>query len=369
MRATRNPLHDPTLSQALLSGVIELAGRFQRQHGRKPVFMEVCGSHTMALARSGLKKSLKDHVLLVSGPGCPVCVTDQQTIDAMIAVAEGDGRIICTFGDMMRVPGSGGNLLQAKARGKDIRIVYGPADAVAIAERNPDKEVVFLGIGFETTVPVLGAAMLEAENKGLRNFSMWLSAKQVEPVLRHLLNLREVVLDGFLLPGHVAMIVGSDYFEFLPKEYGMSGVISGFEPVELARGIYRLLELALSGQPQIVNDHPSVVTAGGNAVAQRLVATLFEACEDQWRGIGPIEASGLALRPEYRRLDAKARFPVEVKPTAPTGCRCGEVIRGVITPSECGLFGKACTPHQPVGPCMVSAEGSCSADYSYVREG
>jgi hydrogenase expression/formation protein HypD len=369
MQGKQNPLHDPKLSQALLQAVRELSGEFQQKHGRKPVFMEVCGSHTMALARSGLKKSLLDHVKLISGPGCPVCVTDQADIDAMIRAAEDESRIICTFGDMMRVPGSKGTLLQAKSRGKDVRVVYSPQDAVELAVRNPDRDVIFLGIGFETTIPVLGAALLVAERREVRNFSMWVSAKQVEPVLRHLLKLREVELDGFLLPGHVAIVVGSSHFDFLADEYGLPGVISGFEPVELVRGIYRLLELALTGQARVVNDHPSAVTAAGNITAQHIVETFFEPSDEAWRGIGSIPASGLAIREAYRSYDARRRFPPDKAAVRPTGCRCGEVIRGVLEPSACSLFGKACTPHKPVGPCMVSAEGSCAAEYAYFREG
>lgn len=370
MQGRQNPLHDRSLNMALLASVRELAEEFVLRRGRPPVFMEVCGSHTMALARSGLKGSLKEHVMLVSGPGCPVCVTDQAAIDAMIEAAEGDGRIICTFGDMMRVPGSRGNLQQAKARGRDVRVVYAPADAVELAARNPDKEVVFLGIGFETTIPVLGAAILAAEERGLTNFSMWMAAKLIEPVLRHLLQLEELTLDGFLLPGHVSIITGSGHFQFLAADYSMPGVISGFEPLELARGIHKLLELTLNEEVQVVNDHPAVVTEAGNRAAQQVIARCFEPCNEVWRGMGTIPASGLALRPEYARFDARTKLGV--RPSAsvrPTGCRCGEVIRGLIAPSGCGLFGRACTPQEPVGPCMVSAEGSCAAEYVYIREG
>ncbi|WP_438444743.1 hydrogenase formation protein HypD [Gorillibacterium sp. sgz5001074] len=369
MRDNRNALHDPGLNRALLERVLRMAAAFREQYGRKPVFMEVCGSHTMALARSGLKLALKEAVTLVSGPGCPVCVTDQSAIDAMIGLAEEDNRILCTFGDMMRVPGSRGTLQDAKARGRDIRVVYAPLDAVDLAIRYPEREVVFLGIGFETTIPVLGAALLEADRLRLPNFSLWLSGKLVEPILRHLLELREVALDGFLLPGHVSVITGSAHFAFLPEEFGLSGVISGFEPLELVRGIHRLLELAVSGRKEIVNDHPSAVTVIGNVTAQRLMDRLFQPAAEEWRGIGTIAASGLAIREEYGYLDAKRKFQVRTSPAKPTGCRCGEVIRGVLEPSGCPLFGKACTPVNPVGPCMVSGEGSCAAEYHYMREG
>ncbi|MDF2936836.1 MAG: hydrogenase assembly protein HupF, partial [Paenibacillaceae bacterium] len=213
------------LHEGLLQGILSLADTFAAKHGRQPVIMEVCGSHTMALAKSGLRKSLQGHVRLLSGPGCPVCVTDQSDIDAMIAVSRGDNRTVCTFGDMMRVPGASGTLLKARAEGQDVRVVYAPMDAVELAAAHPEREVIFLGIGFETTLPVLGAALMEAEKRGLTNFSMRVSAKRVEPVLRHLLHLKEVQLDGFLLPGHVAMVTGSRSFGFLAEEYGLPGVI------------------------------------------------------------------------------------------------------------------------------------------------
>jgi hydrogenase expression/formation protein HypD len=368
MRDNRNSLHDPGLNRALLERVRRMAQLFREQYGRKPVFMEVCGSHTMALARSGLKLSLKDTVTLISGPGCPVCVTDQSAIDSMIELAEGEGRILCTFGDMMRVPGSRGTLQEAKARGRDIRVVYSPMDAVDLAIRNPDREVIFLGIGFETTIPVLGAALLEAERLKLPHFSMWLSGKQVEPILRHLLALREVALDGFLLPGHVAVITGSAHFAFLPEEFGLPGVISGFEPLELVRGIHRLLELALAQRNEIVNDYPSAVTVMGNVTAQRITDKLFRPAPEVWRGIGTIPDSGLAIRSEYAHLDARVKYRITPEPPKPTGCRCGEVIRGVLQPSGCPMFGIVCTPFHPVGPCMVSGEGTCAAEYHYMRE-
>lgn len=359
-----------TLHEGLLRGILSLADAFAAKHGRLPVIMEVCGSHTMALAKSGLRKSLQGHVRLLSGPGCPVCVTDQSDIDAMIAVAQGDNRTVCTFGDMMRVPGANGTLLKARAEGRDVRVVYAPMDAVELAAAHPQREVIFLGIGFETTLPVLGAALMEAEKRGLTNFSMRVSAKRVEPVLRHLLELKEVQLDGFLLPGHVAMVTGSEAFGFLAEEYGIPGVISGFEPLELAGGIHRLMELAANGKAAIHNGYASVVTPGGNPAALAVMDRYFRPCEARWRGIGSIADSGMAIRPEFAGLDAAERFPVPPGPAPkPTGCRCGDVIRGLIPPSRCGLFGRSCTPYQPAGPCMVSAEGACAAEYAYSREG
>lgn len=368
--AVRRKLSGGSLHEGLLQGILGLADSFAAKHGRPPVIMEVCGSHTMALARSGLRKSLQGHVRLLSGPGCPVCVTDQSDIDAMIALSCEDNRTVCTFGDMMRVPGTNGTLLQARAQGRDVRVVYAPMDAVELAAAHPERQVVFLGIGFETTLPVLGAALMEARKRGLTNFSMRVSAKRVEPVLRHLLHLQEVQLDGFLLPGHVAMVTGSRSFGFLAEEYGLPGVISGFEPLELASGIHRLLELAVDGRAAIRNDYASVVSPDGNSAALAVMDRYFRPCEARWRGIGTIPDSGMAIRPEFAGLDAAERFPVTAAPPPkPTGCRCGDVIRGLIPPSRCGLFGRSCTPYQPAGPCMVSAEGACAAEYAYSREG
>ncbi|MEH7441574.1 hydrogenase formation protein HypD [Bacillus sp. JJ1122] len=356
------------ICRPLADAVKEKAREFFRIHGRKPAFMEVCGSHTMALARSGVKQAIADEVNLISGPGCPVCVTDQKSIDAMIALAEGEGRIICTFGDMMRVPGSKQTLLSAKTAGKDIRVLYSPMDAIKIAEQQPDKEIVFLGVGFETTIPILSLLIDEAASKGLENFSVWMTTKLVEPILRHLLALGEIQLDGFLLPGHVSIVIGEDSYCYLAEEYRVSGVITGFEPAELLSGIYKLLNLAISNEIKIVNDHRAIVTKKGNLLAQEWMRKYFKFSDEAWRGIGIIPESGLDLKKEFAKYDAKKRFKVNPGEPRKTKCRCGEVIRGVISPNECSLFGKACKPLNPIGPCMVSAEGSCSAHYQFMRE-
>jgi hydrogenase expression/formation protein HypD len=359
---------NPELCKPLAEAVIEKAQEFQRKFGRKPAFMEVCGSHTMSLARTGVKQLLKDDVNLISGPGCPVCVTDQRSIDAMIALAEGENRIICTFGDMMRVPGSSQTLLDAKIDGKDVRVLYSPVDAVKVAEENPDKEVIFLGVGFETTIPILTLMVGEAERLGVRNFSIWMTTKLVEPVLRYLLEAGEVNLDGFLLPGHVSIVLGEDSYQYLVDEYSISGVITGFEPAELLSGIYKLIDLALNGSVAVVNNHPAVVSKTGNQVTQQWLEKYMTQVDEAWRGIGVIPMSGLDLKPEYDIYNAKKKFPVEVGEPRKTKCRCGEVIRGLISPTQCPLFGKACHPMNPIGPCMVSAEGSCAAYYQYMRE-
>jgi hydrogenase expression/formation protein HypD len=359
---------DPEICQSLLMLVKEKAAKFQALYGRKPAFMEVCGSHTMALAKSGVKQSLRNDVKLVSGPGCPVCVTDQQSIDAMIALAEGENRIICTFGDMIRVPGSSKTLLDAKTEGKDIRVLYSPVDSIRIAQENPDKQIIFLGIGFETTIPILALLIGQAHSLKLNNFSVWMTTKLVEPILRYLLDSGEVLLDGFLLPGHVSIVLGEDSYRYLPEEYKISGVICGFEPAQLLSGIAKLLDLALNKEAKIINDHRSVVTSSGNLNAQEWIKTYFEPCDEAWRGIGIIPNSGLDIKRDFDQYNAKKRFQIKQQEPKKTKCRCGEVIRGLISPDECSLFGKACRPANPIGPCMVSGEGSCSAYYHYMRE-
>ncbi len=359
---------DPALTIESLEAVIGLAERYKQKRGRIPVLMEVCGSHTMAFAKTGIKTRLKDHVGLIAGPGCPVCVTDQKSIDAMIQLSEEPNRIICTFGDMMRVPGSRYTLMKAKTEGKDIRVVYSPLDSLRIAEENPEKEVVFLGIGFETTIPILALAIQEAENKNLTNFTIWMTTKLVEPVLRVLLDSGEVKLDGFLLPGHVSVVLGKESYNFLAEEYKVPGVITGFEPVQLLSGIYKMLELLLEDQVNILNDYTYVVKNEGNLVAQKLLEHYLEPHDEVWRGMDAIPNSGLVLKEKYAQFDAKKRFNIEVAEPKKTKCRCGEIIRGLLTPEECVLFNKGCTPTNPIGPCMVSTEGTCSAHYQYMRE-
>lgn len=359
---------DPELSKKLLVKVKEIAEDYKNKYGRLPAIMEVCGSHTMALARTGLKKELKEHVKLISGPGCPVCVTDQKSIDAMIELANGENRIICTFGDMIRVPGTGSSLMDEKTAGKDIRVVYSPVDAVQIAKNNPNKEVIFLGIGFETTIPVLTVALKQADEEGVKNFSMWITTKLVEPILRTLLEAGEVKVDGLLLPGHVSIVLGRNGYQYLVDQYHVPGVISGFQSVEMLNGIYKLITILLAETPQIVNAHKSIVTDEGNVEAQKLMAKYLEPCDEAWRGIGVINNSGLDIRPKYAYLNAKERFRIVVQEPRKTKCRCGEIIRGLISPEDCSLFNKACTPLNPIGPCMVSSEGTCAAHFQYMRE-
>lgn len=359
---------NPELAKKFLEKLKILATKYQEKHGRQPAIMEVCGSHTMALARTGLKTILKGYVNLISGPGCPVCVTDQISIDAMIELAEGENRIVCSFGDMIRVPGTKRSLMEAKTTGRDIRVVYSPLDAITIAEENPDKEVIFLGIGFETTIPILAAALKEADEKNMKNFTMWITTKLIEPILRTLLDSKKVNIDGFLLPGHVSIVVGKNSYDFLVDEYNVPGVISGFESVEMISGLYLLVEMLLNEKPAIINDHKKIVTDEGNTYAQKLMYHYLEPVDEAWRGIGVIKNSGLDIKKEYEYLNAKKRFNIEVGEPKKTKCRCGEVISGLISPKECPLFATACHPINPIGPCMVSTEGSCAAYYQYMRE-
>ncbi|PYZ94809.1 hydrogenase formation protein HypD [Salipaludibacillus keqinensis] len=359
---------NPKITHHLAEEVIESAKLFREKKGRLPILMEVCGSHTMALAKSGIKGKLKEHVRLIAGPGCPVCVTDQKAIDAMIQLSEKSNVILCTFGDMVRVPGSHSSLLKAKTNGSDIKVVYSPFDSIKMAEDHPDKEIIFLGIGFETTIPALVIAVREAETRGLTNFSIWMSTKLVAPVLRALLLSGEVQLDGFLLPGQVSIVTGKQSYRFLSEEFQMPGVITGFEPVQLLSSIRKLLIQLHEGRSEILNDYTYVVKEEGNPVAQHFMEKYLTCHDEEWRGMGMIPESGLILKEKYARFDAKKKFNVSQTPPKKTKCRCGEMIRGVLTPEECVLFNKGCTPTHPIGPCMVSSEGTCAAHFHFMRE-
>ena len=330
--------------------------------------MEVCGTHTMAIARAGIKTLLPEGVELLSGPGCPVCVTPAELIDQILDLAMEPGVTVASYGDMLRVPGStpGDSLLRRRALGAKVEIVYSPIDAIEIAKAAPDREVVFLGVGFETTAPGTAAAVLTAREQGVKNFSVWSMLKLVEPALRALMGLEGFEIQGFLCPGHVATILGERGFRFLPEEYGMPAVISGFEPEDILLSVYALLRQIREGKPRIQNEYTRAVSPEGNMLAQEILRQAFEPREDLWRGLGRIENSGLGLREELRDLDAQRRFGLETLPAPkPTACRCGQVITGRMAPKDCPLFGKRCTPEDPVGPCMVSSEGACAAAYKY----
>jgi len=329
--------------------------------------MEVCGTHTHAIAAAGLRRLLPAPVRLISGPGCPVCVTPVDDLDHAVALAGRDDVIICTFGDLIRVPASHTTLEAQTAEGCDIRIVYSPRDAVELARSRPDKQVVFLGVGFETTLPTIAGAIEYAEQSGVSNFLVLMGAKLIEPPLRALINHENVQVDAFLLPGHVSVIVGADFYRFLEREFGVPGVIVGFTPVDILSGVSYLLEQLRTGDGSVTNLYGRVVTPEGNVVAQELLAKYFEPCDTRWRGLGSIPSSGLRLRPAYRHRDA-SRLEVTLPPSQePAGCRCGEVLMGSIEPPACPLFDSGCTPDTPVGACMVSGEGTCAAWYRHER--
>ena len=333
--------------------------------------MEVCGTHTMAIARAGIRKLLPENIRLLSGPGCPVCVTPAEGIDRVLELSEREKVTVATYGDMVRVPGSrpGDTLDRRRALGADVRVVYSPADAVSLAEEMPDREIIFLGIGFETTAPGTAASVLLARERGVRNFSVLSLLKRVEPSLRALMADPEFNVRGFLCPGHVAVITGEAGFRFLPEEYGMPAVISGFEPEEILLSVRDLIRQVRTGEARLVNNYRRAVTPEGNKKAMELVNRCMEPCGALWRGLGYIEESGYRLRDKFAEFDAAERFGIEL-PTreAETVCRCGDVIRGKTAPEECPLFGAACTPDDPVGPCMVSGEGACAAVFRYGRE-
>jgi hydrogenase expression/formation protein HypD len=340
-----------------------LAADLAAEAGPGGTFMEVCGTHTMAVARHGLRELLPPSVRLVSGPGCPVCVTAMRDLDTVVALCGLPGITVATFGDLIRVPASRASLADARAAGADVRVVYSARDAVELAAAQPEREVVFVGIGFETTAPTTAAAMVEARQRGVRNVSLLALHKTMPPALRALLDLGETPIRGFLLPGHVSVITGAECFDFLTADYGVGGVVAGFEPGDILEA---LLMLVRQAAPAIENQYTRAVQPQGNVVAQRLLESVFEPCDADWRGLGVLPGSGLRLRPEFAEYDAAVRFPVDAgEPLEPAGCRCGEVLRGVIDPADCALFGRRCRPETPVGACMVSSEGACAARHRY----
>ena len=330
--------------------------------------MEVCGTHTMAIAKSGIRSLLPEQVQLLSGPGCPVCVTPQEEIDEVLELAMERDVILTSYGDMLRVPGShrGDSLLRRRALGADVRTVYSPMDALQIARENPEKQTVFLGIGFETTAPGTAVVIRTAAEQKIRNFTVLSLLKSVEPALRALIATPTFCVQGFLCPGHVATVIGEKGFRFLPEEYGIPAVVGGFEPEEILLALYRLSAQIAKGEARIENAYPRAVRPEGNPLAQKILQECFEPGDARWRGLGEIPGSGFAIRGTFSEYDARKRFRMEAVSAAPVnGCRCGEVITGRMDPTECPLFAKACTPEDPVGPCMVSSEGSCAAAYKY----
>ena len=328
--------------------------------------MEVCGTHTVAIAKNAIRELLPATVRLISGPGCPVCVTDSSDIDRYLYLAAQPNVITATFGDMIRVPGTEKNLQGLRSEGADVRIVYSTQDALELARKNPNKEVVFLGIGFETTTPTVAISLATAKQEGLTNYSVLSMHKVVPPALRLLAEDEELVVDAFLDPGHVCAIIGIEPIEFMAKEYKKPGVVTGFEALDILEGIVMLLRQRAEGRSEIEIQYKRVAKAEGNPHAKKVVEQVFEPIDASWRGIGLIPLSGLGIREEYAAWDAVRKFklPVFHSPETP-GCRCGDVLKGRIYPTQCPLFGRHCTPMNPVGPCMVSNEGSCAAYHRY----
>jgi hydrogenase expression/formation protein HypD len=328
--------------------------------------MEVCGTHTVAIFRAGIRQLLPPNVELVSGPGCPVCVTPNEYLDTAIAYSCNPDIIITTFGDMLKVPGSESSLMAEKAKGADIRIVYSPLDSLTIAQENPNKKIVFLAVGFETTAPTAAATILQAELQGLTNFFVLSAHKVVPPALSAILAGPQTKVDGFLLPGHTVAISGLAPYRFVSQEYAVPAVVTGFEALDILQGIYLLLEQISAGKAELVNQYRRVVKPDGNPAAREILSRVYQPDNTAWRGFGVIAGSGLALRAAYQRFDAKVSLPLgKVESQEPAGCRCGEVLRGLIVPADCPHFGLSCTPEQPVGACMVSVEGACAAWYKY----
>jgi hydrogenase expression/formation protein HypD len=352
--------------------VQDLARRLAAAAPGAATLMEVCGTHTMAAARFGLKTLLPPGVQLVSGPGCPVCVTANPDLDAFLALGARPDTVLTSFGDMLRVPGSHGSLEGQRARGAELRVVYSPLDAVELARQTPEKQVVFFGVGFETTMPATAMAIRAAADYNLANFTVLCVHKTMPAALRALLASGEVRVSGLLCPGHVTTIIGAEAYDFIPRDFGIPCAVTGFEPLDMLLGIESLLAQIKDGVARVANVYTRAVKVQPNPRARELLDEVFGASDAHWRGLGLIPGSGVSIREQYASYDARRRFPEiweNLAPPPPTACRCGEVLRGVLRPVQCPLFAKACSPLSPVGPCMVSSEGACAAAYRYERAG
>lgn len=351
------------IAQRLIKGIAEAATTPMR-------IMEVCGTHTVAIFRAGIRSLMPQGVELISGPGCPVCVTPIAEIDQAIILSGREGVILATFGDLMRVPGTKSSLQQEKGRGCAVQVVLSPLEAVKLAEANPERAVVFHAVGFETTAPAIAAAVKEAKRRRLANFYLLSSLRLIPPPLRALLASKEVKIDGLILPGHVSVIIGSRPYRFIAEEFGIPGVITGFEPVDILEGISMLFRQKKEGRAAIEIQYRRAVKEEGNSRACALMAEVFEVCDAYWRGLGEIPDSGLRLRDGFSHMDAKDVFNLPLSDgVEPQGCRCGEVLQGRIAPTDCPMFGTRCKPEAPLGACMVSSEGSCAAYYRYGGRG
>jgi hydrogenase expression/formation protein HypD len=358
---------DPAAARAAVRRITELAEG--GSNGLPYAFMEVCGGHTHTIYRHGIEQLLPDTVELVHGPGCPVCVIPMGRVDDAIALAERPDVVFTSFGDMMRVPGSRSNLLEAKARGADVRMVYSPLDALKIARATPDRRVVFFAVGFETTAPSTAVTLLRAREEGLDNFSVFSNHVTIVPPLKAILNSPDLRLDGFLGPGHVSTVVGNRPYRFVPERYGKPLVTTGFEPLDILQAIVMLLQQIRDGRCEVENQYNRVVRDEGNPIALDILRRVFTLRPHfEWRGLGFIAQSALALREEFAAFDAERIFDLPgVRVADPKACQCGEVLKGVLKPWECKVFGTACTPETPIGTCMVSSEGACAAYYTFGR--
>lgn len=353
---------DPVAVKGLVSKIDSMTDRTWR-------LMEICGGHTMAIRRSGLNRVLSKHVRFLTGPGCPVCVCSLTDISRYISLSERENVCLVSFGDLFRVPGLNGSLMDRKTEGKDVRTVYSVHDALKMAEKEPEKEFVFAGIGFETTVPTVAAAVLEAGQSGIKNFSVYSMHKTMPQAIRTLLSDPDHMIEGFILPGHVSTITGSEMYGFLPDEFSLSGAIAGFEPMDLVLAVYELIKSLESGKPAVQNTYSRVVKVQGNSRAKEMVDQIFKPVDAEWRGIGIIPGSGLNFRDEYGFVDALNRFDFpQFTDTTQNTCQCGEILRGRMDPPDCSLYAKVCTPAHPMGACMVSSEGACAAWYKYGAE-
>ena len=351
---------DPKLAR----GLIDSIGKLAPVQGA--TLMEVCGTHTVAIARNGIRNLMPESVRLASGPGCPVCVTSNKDIDTVIALTRVPNVTIATFGDMTRVPGSTSSLLKEQASGRSVQIVYSPLDAIALAQQQPERQIVFVGVGFETTTPLVAMAIKRAAALDLKNFSVFAAHKNMPGALEAIINDPRLSVDALILPGHVSTIIGVEPYRFLAEKYGIPGVITGFEPVDVLQGIAKIMCQLHEGRADIEIAYARGVMPQGNPVALAAIDEVFETCPATWRGLGEIPGSGYRIRERFARFDAVRRFAPSVEPTQdPKGCRCGDVLRGIMAPDECPLFRTVCTPENPVGPCMVSSEGSCAAYYRY----
>ena len=352
---------DPAAAKALVDSI-------HRTSSRPWTIMEVCGGQTHSIIRNGIDQLLDGAVEFIHGPGCPVCVTPLEMIDRALEIASRDDVIFCSFGDMLRVPGSHQDLFSVKARGGDVRIVYSPLDATRIAAENPDKEVVFFGVGFETTAPANAMSVLHAQRLGLKNFSMLVSHVLVPPAITAILSSPTNRVQGFLAAGHVCTVMGTSEYGPLVEQYGVPIVVTGFEPLDLLEGVRQVVELLESGKAELRNAYPRAVTAAGNPAAQQALADVFTVTDRQWRGIGMIPQSGWTLSPRYAEFDAERKFGVgHLQVTESDQCHAGEVLQGLIKPNQCPAFGTACTPRTPLGATMVSSEGACAAYYQFRR--